>query len=298
MTPSIPEQLREQAGELDFFLGRCLKGKHIPCSLVTAMEYSLLSGGKRLRPALFLSWAELCGLDRGKVLFFAAGIECIHTYSLIHDDLPAMDNDDLRRGRPSNHKKFNEATAILAGDGLLTEAFTLMFKTDLPAERVCLAADLMSRAAGPRGMVGGQHLDMELTGRVQGVENIHELQTMHAMKTGALIRASCLAAAILAQAPEETREKAAAYGQALGLAFQITDDILDVTGTEENLGKPVGSDQAGGKATYPALVGLKESRILARQAIDQALSCLKGLESRPRAEFLTGLARYILERSS
>ncbi|NCC25710.1 MAG: polyprenyl synthetase family protein [Deltaproteobacteria bacterium] len=300
MPVNVRENLAARARDVDFFLGQCLKGRHIPCSLVTAMEYSLLAGGKRLRPVLCLSWAALCSLDPQQAMPFAAGIECIHTYSLIHDDLPAMDNDDLRRGRPSSHKKFDEATAILAGDGLLTEAFTLMLSCPRPPDLVLKATEAMSRAAGPRGMVGGQMLDMEWTGdRVPGKPiGMDNLRSMHTMKTGAIIRASCLCGAILAGAPKDMTSRADGYGEALGLAFQITDDILDVIGDQNSLGKPVGSDQARGKTTYPSLIGLDESRRLAADAVREALDCLEGLPTLPEVDFLSRLAKYILQRAS
>lgn len=264
-----------------------------PAPLVESMDYSLLAGGKRLRPALCLAWAGLAGGRMEKVLDFACAIECIHTYSLIHDDLPAMDNDDLRRGKPSNHKRFDEATAILAGDGLLTEAFTLAASTSLPAERVLAAIAHLGTAAGPRGMVGGQILDMGLTGKSA---TLPQLREMHAKKTGALIEASCVTGAILGGGDADVLARASDYGRAVGLAFQVTDDILDVVGDEKDLGKPVGSDEAQGKSTYPALLGIKASRLLARESVDQALHALDGCPA--GADFLRAVARYILDRTN
>jgi geranylgeranyl diphosphate synthase, type II len=229
----------------------------------------------------------------GRVLPFAAGIECIHTYSLIHDDLPAMDNDDLRRGRPTSHKKFGEATAILAGDGLLTEAFTLMLGTGLPPERVVAAAAEVATAAGPRGMVGGQLLDMELTGRPS--VDLENLKDMHSRKTGALIMASCLSGAILAGSGRDGMERAEAYGRNVGLAFQVVDDILDVIGDESSLGKPVGSDAAQRKSTYPALIGLEGSYAVARQCVGAALEALEGFDG-DSSVFLRELSVYIVDR--
>jgi geranylgeranyl diphosphate synthase type II len=259
------------------------------------MEYSLLAGGKRLRPVLCLKWANLCGLDMEKSMPFAASLELIHTYSLIHDDLPAMDNDDLRRGKPSNHRQFDEATAILAGDGLLTEAFSLMAQAagPIPAERVVCAMKAVAAAAGAGGMVGGQALDMEYTGKT-GI-SLDQLQTMHAMKTGALIRVACLSGAMLAGSEFSVLEKASTYGAAIGVAFQIADDILDVVGNEQEIGKPVGSDEQAGKNTYPSLVGLAESRRLARLYVDRAVECLEGYSTLD-ADFLRRLALYIVER--
>ena len=217
-----------------------------PGHLTASMEYSLMAGGKRLRPVLCLAWAEMVGGRAADMLDFACAIECIHTYSLIHDDLPAMDDDDLRRGKPSNHRQFDEATAILAGDGLLTEAFTLASALTLPAGRVLEAIFHLSTAAGPRGMVGGQVLDMDLTGKGA---NLEQLRRMHAMKTGALIESSCVTGCILGGGDDGARARASEYGRAVGLAFQVTDDILDVVGDTAALGKPAGSDEAQGKST-------------------------------------------------
>lgn len=264
-----------------------------PAHLVASMEYSLMAGGKRLRPVLCLAWAELAGGSLDEVLDFACAIECIHTYSLIHDDLPAMDNDDLRRGKPSNHRQFDEATAILAGDGLLTEAFTLASNLRLPPERVLQAIFHLSTAAGPRGMVGGQVLDMDLTGK--GAD-LPQLRQMHAMKTGALIESSCVTGCILGGGDQGARDRASEYGRAVGLAFQVTDDILDVVGETAALGKPAGSDEARGKSTYPALMGIDRSRALARESVDRALAALDGF-SHPRADFLRAVAGYILDRT-
>lgn len=295
--PAIKEELLLAARQVDSFLGSCLHGRSIPARLLASMEYSLLAGGKRLRPVLCLKWAALCGLEPEKAMPFAASLELIHTYSLIHDDLPVMDNDDLRRGKPSNHKQFDEATAILAGDGLLTEAFSLMAESagSIPAERVTCAMRAVASAAGAGGMVGGQALDMEYTGK-DGI-SLDQLRQMHAMKTGALIRAACLSGAMLAGARPVDLERSSTYGAAIGVAFQIADDILDVVGDEKEMGKPVGSDEQAGKNTYPSLVGLDESRRLARQYIDKAVECLAGY-SAPEADFLRSLACYIVERVS
>ncbi len=207
-----------------------------------------------------------------------------------------MDDDDLRRGKPSNHKAFDEATAILAGDGLLTEAFSFMCDAaarGLPAERVLDALAVLARAAGASGMVGGQALDMEYTGR-SGV-TLDELRAMHARKTGALITAACLCGAVLAGADEKGRARAEAYGREVGVAFQIVDDVLDLTADEKTLGKPVGSDVEKGKNTYPSLVGLAESKRLASGHMESALAALEGYGGE-EADFLADLARYIVER--
>jgi geranylgeranyl diphosphate synthase type II len=295
MTPAeMKAELRALAAVVEARLATIFADGTTPASLAASMDYSLLAGGKRLRPILCLAWAELAGGDAKRVLDFACAIECIHTYSLIHDDLPAMDNDDLRRGKPSNHRQFDEATAILAGDGLLTEAFTLAACLDLPAESVLRAIAHLSTAAGPRGMVGGQVLDMGLTGKMA---SLPQLQEMHAKKTRALIESSCVTGCLLGGGRKDLAVRASAYGRAIGLAFQVTDDILDVVGDEKDLGKPVGSDEAQGKSTYPALLGIAQSRVLARESVDQALDALAGFEH-PKADFLRAVARYILDRTN
>jgi geranylgeranyl diphosphate synthase type II len=294
---NVKDELKRRADEIEAFLAGCLRGNDIPERLLASMEYSLHAGGKRLRPALVLTFARLFGADGAEVMPFAASLELIHTYSLIHDDLPAMDDDDLRRGKPSNHKQFDEATAILAGDGLLTDAFGLMFSCadqgGVPASRLVRAAQAVAAAAGSGGMVGGQALDMEYTAR-PGV-SFEELRAMHAMKTGALITASCVAGALLAGAEPPLARRAREYGVNVGAAFQIADDILDVVGDTKTLGKPAGSDERQGKTTYPSLLGLDKSRELAHSRAAAAIQALDGVEH-PEADFLRALARYIVER--
>jgi len=287
------EVVRLRAERVEEYLGVCLKERDIPERLLAAMEYSLLAGGKRLRPVLCLSCAAMCGLEEARALPFAASIELIHSYSLIHDDLPAMDNDDLRRGKPTNHKAFDEATAILAGDGLLTEAFVCMADTRLPPERVLAALGELARAAGAAGMVGGQMLDMEYTGADKA--DVQARAAMHARKTGALIRASCLCGGLLAGADAGRTAALAGYGAAFGAAFQIVDDILDVTGTAEQLGKTPGKDTTQGKLTYPSLLGLERSRELALEQARLARSSLDPF-SGPEAEFLRNLALSQVKR--
>ncbi|MBI9081030.1 MAG: polyprenyl synthetase family protein [Pseudodesulfovibrio sp.] len=294
---TIKDKLAERAGKVEEFLEHCLKDRGIPNRLCAAMDYSLLAGGKRLRPVLTLAWMQMLGGDADKGMPFAASLECIHTYSLIHDDLPAMDDDDLRRGKPSNHKQFDEATAILAGDGLLTEAFGLMSAASivegLPADRVLRAIYVLAVAAGGGGMVGGQAVDMEFTGRED--VSLDELREMHAMKTGALITAACECGAILSGAGEDHIDNAREFGKAIGVAFQIVDDVLDVISDTETLGKPVGSDEEMGKSTYPLLIGLEKSRTLAREYVDEAIDRLSGY-SGAEQKFLEELARYIVDR--
>lgn len=270
--------------------------------ITDAARYSLLAGGKRLRPCLVLAAAERVGTDLRdspsalrEALPAACAMEMIHTYSLIHDDLPAMDDDDLRRGKPSNHKAFDEATAILAGDALLTDAFAHMCRVELPAGQVLRAVAEFARAAGSSGMVGGQEWDMLYTGLPP--VSMAELRRMHAMKTGALLRASCVCGALLAGAADDVCERIGRYGAALGVAFQIADDILDVVSDTATLGKPAGSDAEQGKNTYPALVGLDESRRLAREQADAACAALAGFNG-PEAEFLRALAEYTITRAA
>ncbi len=216
----------------------------------------------------------------------------IHTYSLIHDDLPAMDNDDLRRGRPSNHKAFDEATAILAGDALQADAFECMATCPLPAQNVLRALGLFARAAGSCGMCGGQELDMQWTGtRVA----IGELEHLHALKTGAILRAAVVCGGLLAGADDKSLEALSSYGASLGVAFQIADDILDVVSDTETLGKPAGSDEEQDKNTYPALLGLERSRELANMHAQKAIAALDGMAGRD-ADFLRGLALYTVKR--
>jgi len=294
---SVKDRLCGYSREIEEGLRGLLRGKGIPAGLREAMEYSLLAGGKRLRPVLCLCFARMLGAETKGVMPFAASLEFIHTYSLIHDDLPAMDDDDLRRGRPSNHKVFGEAMAILAGDGLLTEAFGLMAKSAaaLPAERVVEAIATLAHAAGAAGMVGGQALDMAYTAKA-GV-SLEELREMQALKTGALITAACVCGAQLAGAGQDELARARSYGQSVGAAFQIVDDVLDVVGDEKSLGKPVGSDEERGKTTYPALIGVERSMDLARRNAAQALESLSTFQG-VEALFLRDLAQYIVDRVS
>ena len=294
---TVKQRLSGYAQEVETHLRGALRNKGVPVGLLEAMEYSLLAGGKRLRPVLCLCFARMLGAPGAAVAPFACAFEFIHTYSLVHDDLPAMDDDDLRRGRPSNHKVFGEAMAILAGDGLLTEAFGLMASTarEVPAERVVEAMGTLARAAGAAGMVGGQALDMAYTAKA-GV-SLEELREMQALKTGALITAACVCGAQLAGAAPDMVARAKSYGQSLGAAFQIVDDVLDVVGDEKTLGKPVGSDEEQGKTTYPSLIGVERSMDLARRHAAQALESLSPFEG-AEAVFLRDLAQYIVDRVS
>lgn len=287
--------LRSLVALIEAWLKNSLANPDIPGRLRKAMEYSLLAGGKRIRPSLCLACGRMLGADIHALMPFAGALEFIHTYSLIHDDLPAMDNDDLRRGQPTNHIVHGEAFAILAGDALLTDAFGLMASTPLPAERVVRAIGLASACAGSSGMVGGQSLDMEYTGRL-GV-SIEELRRMHAGKTGALLRAACVCGGILAGADTVSCHALSVYATAFGSCFQITDDILDEVGDTAALGKKTGSDAANGKNTYPALIGLEESRRLAVARAEEAVAALSAF-SGPDAEFLRTLVRSLVHRAS
>jgi len=263
-----------------------------PRRLVEAMEYSLLAGGKRLRPVLCLAFAEAVrgGTPGTAAEDSACALEYVHTYSLVHDDLPAMDDDDLRRGRPTNHKVFGEAMAILAGDALLTEAFALVAAGPEP-QRAELASRL-ARAAGAVGMVGGQVLDIaEDRPAEEGY-----LTRLHRMKTGALLQAACTLGVVAQGGTVAQVEAAERYGEAVGLAFQIADDLLDVTSSSEAMGKPTGADAAAGRHTFPALLGLEASRLRARALVEEALAAVRPLEPVPGP--LAALARYSVERST
>jgi geranylgeranyl diphosphate synthase, type II len=280
-------------------------GGGVPPTLTNAMRYSLLAGGKRLRPMLVLGAAEACGERLGLsaddavrlALPAACAIELIHTYSLIHDDLPSMDNDTMRRGRPTSHVVHGEAMAILAGDALLTEAFALLSREPLEDDAVSGGLErrrlqvvrVIAEAAGPAGMVGGQVLDMEAAG-----SDRESLRAMHARKTGALIRGSAVAGALMAGGDEETTRAVDAYGESIGLAFQIVDDILDVEGASADLGKTAGKDSAAGKPTYPSLYGLSESRRLAASCIDRAVETLERAGLRGQ---LAAIARSVISRT-
>ena len=258
-----------------------------------AMSYALLAGGKRVRPALLLACFEACGGKNEKVAMPAAiSIECMHTYSLIHDDLPCMDDDNLRRGKPTCHKQFDEATAVLAADALQTLSFELLTSMDVSADTRIALLRRLAVAAGAQGMVGGQMMDMRA--EAGGVNSVLEVERIHLHKTGALIRYSCEAGALLAGANEKELHACSRYGEAVGLLFQIADDILDATATSENLGKSAGKDEAQNKATYVSIEGIERARELADNLRDIALDACKILTN--KGEHLAALADYILER--
>lgn len=238
-----------------------------------AMRYSVENGGKRIRPALLLEFCRVCGGDYKKAVPFACALEMIHTYSLIHDDLPCMDNDDFRRGKPSCHIAFGEEYALLAGDALLTLAFETAMKSNLSAEITVEAAKELAKAAGVMGMVGGQVLDLQNEGKKVGVS---DLQKTDELKTGELIRAACVLGCVCAGADDKKIAAAEKYAHDIGIAFQIVDDILDVTSDEETLGKPIGSDEENQKSTYVSLLGIEKSR---KTAEELTLNAQKALDA-------------------
>jgi farnesyl diphosphate synthase len=263
--------------------------------VVEAMRYALMGGGKRIRPFLVLNSARLFDVPEIGALRTAAAIEMVHSYSLVHDDLPAMDNADLRRGRPSVHRQFDEATAILAGDGLLTQSFEVLADEETHANPLVRAELVLAlaQAAGAAGMVGGQMIDLEAQHAKLDLEAITKLQRL---KTGAIIRFSCEAGAILASAPPKERRALQLYADDLGLAFQIADDLLDVESSAAVTGKPVGQDQAAGKATFVAVLGVDEARRRAKAIADRAASHLAGFEE--RADLLCEMAQFVVNRRS
>jgi geranylgeranyl diphosphate synthase type II len=296
--PRLAEFLADARRRVDEALDRLLPpidpGPEAACParLAEAMRYSVLGGGKRLRPVLALLAAEACGADPAEALPAACALEIVHTYSLIHDDLPAMDDDDLRRGRPTCHRAFDEATAILAGDGLLTLAFEIVARHVRPAEAAAACVRALAEAAGPEGMVGGQMADLEAEGRDDAT--VERLEAIHRRKTGALLRAALRMGAAAAGAPEASVRALEAYGRAVGLAFQIVDDLLDVRGDESKLGKRVGKDSGLGKWTDPGLLGIEGSAARAAELAAEAVAALEPLGA--RADRLRALAWHLLER--
>lgn len=293
MTMKLPERFEEYRRLLHQYLGQVVFPEDAPPEPIhRAMRYSLFAGGKRLRPVLCMAVAETLGGNAEDLLPVAAAIEMIHTYSLIHDDLPAMDNDDFRRGKPTNHKVFGEAIAILAGDALLTVSFETLLRGAYEPSICCRLIQMLTAAAGTRGMIGGQVLDM--VHETKGL-SMQELQLLHSMKTGAMIRFSVQAPAVALKSGEPIESMLARYGSAIGLAFQIVDDILDVESTTEVLGKTAGKDQKSGKVTYPSLIGIEESRKMAAKLIEEACHDVASFD---RHSYLSLLARHVLERES
>jgi geranylgeranyl diphosphate synthase type II len=290
-------RLHELLALVDPALDRCLPPEgEWPATIHRAVRYSLFAGGKRIRPALVLAAGDAVGGSRDEVLPLALAVEMIHTYSLIHDDLPAMDNDDLRRGKPTSHKVFGEAIAILAGDALLTRAFHLLAEvpTGWDAARLrrrLQASALLGEASGTTGLIGGQVEDLESENRAIPAA---ALERLHRAKTGALLRACVVGGALLGGADEAQRAALERFAGAIGLAFQVVDDVLDATGDAQQLGKTAGKDQAAHKATYVSVHGLERAREMARGLLDEALQALQPFGV--RGALLESLARLIVER--
>ena len=293
---NLESYLEERRGWIDETLDRLLPASRGPARTVAAaMRYAVLAGGKRLRPIVAIAACEACGGDRDQVLEPATALELLHTYSLVHDDLPAMDDDDLRRGQPTVHRAFSEATAILAGDALHTLTFEILATRpsgDEAAPRRMRAAAVVARRAGTGGMVGGQIADLEAE---HAQPDLERLDWIHAHKTAALLSASAEVGAIHAGASAPLCDSLAAYGHALGMAFQIADDLLDCTASAAELGKTPGKDARAGKTTYPALFGLDASRDRADSWVARAIDALGALEH--RAEPLREIARFAVSRT-
>ncbi|SCM80129.1 geranyltranstransferase [uncultured Sporomusa sp.] len=291
---TLAEYCQVKISLIDEALSQYLPAETYPPIIYEAMRYSLFAGGKRLRPIMLMAAADAVGGDGNDFLPVACALEMIHTYSLVHDDLPAMDNDDYRRGKPTNHKIYGEGMAILAGDGLLTAAFAMMVsqtKVD-PAVLVTVVGEIAA-AAGAAGMIGGQAVDLISEGKTIDAAT---LEFMHQAKTGALFKAALRAGAMLAGGSKAQIDALSQYAEQFGLAFQITDDILDVVGTQEKIGKPVGSDIRNHKATYVTLHTLDGAKQLAQQAVDNALASLDRFG--PEAHILRELVVYLITREA
>jgi geranylgeranyl diphosphate synthase type II len=296
VTTTIKHYLDERKTLVDKALQKFMPNPSgLASDVIKAMNYSLFAGGKRIRPILCIAGAEAVGGSADSVVPVACAIELIHTYSLIHDDLPVMDNDDFRRGKPTNHTVFGEAVALLAGDGLLTLAFNLMagYGAEKEVEKKALlrVIDLIASAAGYRGMVGGQVVDIIYEGKEPDATVV---EYIHRHKTAALISVSVTAGTILAGGNEDEEKAMNSYGQQIGLAFQIADDILNIEGDRKAMGKGTGSDKEKGKITYPSVFGTAESKTIQKELIENAIESLKKFDT--RAEPLRDLARYIINR--
>ena len=289
---NVEERLLASAGKVEHFLGQILTTDDkdlLP--LYASMRYSTLAGGKRIRPYLVLAACEMFGGSVKDAIYFASAIEMVHTYSLIHDDLPSMDNDDLRRGKPTNHKVYGEATATLAGDALLTGAFEILCAADLPAEAKISAVRVLSEAAGGDGMVGGQIMDLAAE---EGEIPFETLIKTHSLKTGAMITASVRLGLIAAGVSDPKAIQAlCTYARHIGLAFQIVDDMLDVVGDESELGKPIGSDAEEGKTTFMSFFTPDEAKAYAERLTESAKDAIRSFE---KSEPLCALADYLLWR--
>ena len=288
MKKELSERIKVIDQSLDLYLPESTNPQSV---IYTSMRYSVFAGGKRLRPILMWETAKLFDKDWDCVREFACALEMIHTYSLIHDDLPAMDNDDLRRGMPTNHIKFGEDIAILAGDALLNKAFEVAVRSE--NEKALNALKILSDSSGTEGMIGGQVVDLQSEGKVIG---LRELQYIHSLKTGALIRCACSVGAILAGADESSVNAMDEYAKNLGIAFQIRDDILDVKGNAEILGKPIGSDEESDKNTYVKLCGIEKSEELVKEYSQKAKNALSSFGN--KADFLLKLTDYLIDRNN
>lgn len=291
MEKDFTQQMVRDQTMIEDWLARIFASDIRYADLQEAIEYSLLAGGKRIRPVLTLETCRLCGGVAKTAFPFACAVEMVHTYSLIHDDLPAMDDDDLRRGRPTNHVVYGEATAILAGDALLTAAFEQLTRADLPADRIVEAVKCLSHAAGSAGMVGGQALDMAGEGRALDQEDLELLQ---GLKTGALISAAAELGCIAAGGSPEQRAQVRAYAQNLGRAFQVRDDMLDIISSEKELGKPVGSDRVNEKSTFATVLDLEGCAALVERLTQQGIEALSGFQD---PGFHVWLARSLATRT-
>ena len=294
--PAAMEALRQA---VDVALDRALPPESAwPATIHRAVRYSLFAGGKRIRPMLVLAAGEAVGGAREELMPLACAVEMVHTYSLVHDDLPAMDDDDLRRGKPTSHKVFGEAIAILAGDALVTRAFHLLAEVpeawdDTRVRRRLRAAAVLGEACGTTGLIGGQVMDLESEGRAIGAD---DLECLHRAKTGALLSACVRGGAILGGAGTTDLERLSRYASAIGLAFQVVDDVLDATEDAQRLGKTAGKDEAARKATYVSVHGLEKARSLAGTLRQEALEAIAPLG--PRGELLAAIARLIVDRHS
>jgi len=289
--------LSSKRKQIDTALGVIIDNNSKDSTIRDAMKHSLMASGKRLRPILCIAAADTVGSHTDPTIRTACAIEMIHTYSLIHDDLPAMDNDTLRRGQPTCHIKFDEATAILAGDALLTLAFEILSSvnaadTDLGALNRLRVINTIARAAGCNGMIEGQMQDIVAEGKVLGIE---DLKKMHRLKTGALMEASVISGTILGNGNRDQIEKLKNYARNIGLAFQITDDILNVEGDPDIMGKDVGTDQSRRKSTYPSILGMEKSKEFARKLVNDALKALDYFDN--KADPLRAIAHYIVVRN-
>ncbi len=301
MSPDFQTHLSHTVSAVDAELDRLLTTKinvgeiQRPANLIAAMRYGVLNGGKRLRPFLIIEVASLFGASLTETLQCGCALECLHSYSLIHDDLPAMDNDDLRRGKPTVHKAFDEAIAVLAGDALLTVAFDILSSPEChpSADVRCELVSLLSRAAGQGGMIGGQVQDIEAETSTPNADEIRRLQSM---KTGALIRFACEAGAILGNAPDKHRAQMVEFGKTIGLAFQLSDDLLDVTSSSAKMGKRVGKDAEQGKGTLVRLYGVEKTRALLNNSLAHAEALLEPFGK--KANILRQTAKFVVERSN